>query len=39
VLNEWKESSEEQVFKNFRYNRQEIDWPVGGKGMAWFPRL
>jgi hypothetical protein len=39
VLDEWKEPSEEQLFKDFRYNRQETDWPVGGKGMGRFPRL
>jgi hypothetical protein len=29
VFDEWKEPFEEQLFKEFGYNGQESDWPVG----------
>jgi hypothetical protein len=34
VLDEWKEPSEEQFFKDFKCNKQETDLPVGGEDKA-----
>jgi hypothetical protein len=39
VLNNWKEPSEEELFEDFRYNRQVTDWPIRGEGMGGFPRF
>jgi hypothetical protein len=39
VLEDWKEPNKEWLFEDFRYNRQETDWPIGGEGMGGFLRF
>jgi hypothetical protein len=39
VLDEWKKLFEEHIFKQFGYNGQETDWPVGGWSVGRLPWL